>query len=279
VTWEPTVAQETPTVEIADLVHRYGPVEAVRGASLVVQPGEAVAIVGQNGSGKTTLVKHLNGLLRPSAGSIELGGHDIGDSPIHRLASIVGFVFQNPDDQLFSRSVERELRFGPQNLRLGEAAVARLVDQALTAVGLDDERNANPYDLDVSGRKLVALGSILAMDPAVLVLDEPTTGQDGPGVARVGAIVDAYVAAGRTVVAITHDMEFAAAHFRRIVVMRAGEIVADGTPAEVFAPADHSLLESTGLLAPVTARIAARLGLSVAPLTVEALLAALRTPA
>jgi len=125
----------------------------------------------------------------------------------------------------------------------------------------------------------VALGSILAMDPAVLVLDEPTTGQDGPGVARVGAIVDAYVAAGRTVVAITHDMEFAAAHFRRIVVMRAGEIVADGTPAEVFAPADHSLLESTGLLAPVTARIAARLGLSVAPLTVEALLAALRTPA
>ena len=148
------------------------------------------------------------------------------------------------------------------------------MDQALEAIGLTSERATNPYDLDVSGRKLVALGSILAMDPAVLVLDEPTTGQDGPGLARVGAIVDGYAASGRTVIAITHDMEFAAAHFERVVVMRAGEIVADGAPAEVFAPASHELLDSTGLLAPVTARIAARLGLSVAPLTIEALLAA-----
>jgi energy-coupling factor transport system ATP-binding protein len=150
-----------------------------------------------------------------------------------------------------------------------------LVDEALEAIDLADQRSSNPYDLDVSGRKLVALGSILAMDPAVLVLDEPTTGQDGPGVARVGAVVDGYAAAGRTVVAITHDMEFAAAHFARVVVLRAGEVVADGSPSQVFAPANHALLDSTGLLAPVTARIAARLGLTTAPLTVETLLAAI----
>ena len=248
----------------------------MRGVSISIEPGERVAIVGQNGSGKTTLVKHLVGLLRPASGSVKVGGGDIADEPIHRLAGRIGFVFQDPDDQLFSRTVERELRFGPGNLGLADATIALLVDQALEAIGLTAERGSNPYDLDVSGRKLVALGSILAMDPAVLVLDEPTTGQDGPGVALVGSIVDAYGAAGRTVIAITHDMEFAAAHFGRVVVMRAGEIVADGSPGDVFAPANHKLLETTGLLAPVTARLAARLGLRVAPLTVEALLAAAR---
>ncbi len=260
-------------------MHRYDAVDAVRGVSMAIEPGQRVAIIGQNGSGKTTLVKHLVGLLRPLSGSVKLDGRDIAEEPIHRLARQVGFVFQDPDDQLFSRSVERELRFGPSNLGMAPDGVARLVDQALEAIGLSSERSTNPYDLDVSGRKLVALGSILAMDPAVLVLDEPTTGQDGPGVARVGGIVDAYAASGRTVIAITHDMEFTAAHFERVVVMRAGEIVADGAPAEVFAPANHALLDSTGLLAPVTARIASRLGLNVAPLTIESLLAAARAGA
>jgi energy-coupling factor transport system ATP-binding protein len=272
--WSPVSGHEVPMIEVTRLVHRYGDVEAVRGISLAIEPGERVAIVGQNGSGKTTLVKHFVGLLRPTAGTVRLSGRDIGMVPIHALAGQVGFVFQDPDDQLFSRTVEREVRFGPVNLGLGPDVVERLVGQALETVGLTGERATNPYDLDVSGRKLVALASILAMDPAVLVLDEPTTGQDGPGVARVGSVVDAVAGAGRTVIAITHDMEFAAAHFGRIIVMRAGEVVADGAPGEVFAPGSHTLLESTGLLAPVVARIAARLGLKVAPLTVEALLAA-----
>ena len=263
-------------LEIAGLRAAYGPIEALRGIDLEIAPGESVAIVGQNGSGKTTLVKHLDGLLRPTAGEVRIGDLATAGQRVDVLAGQVGFVFQDPDDQLFSRTVERELRFGPANLGLSEASVRRLLDQALEAIGLSAVRASNPYDLDVSGRKLVALGSILAMDPAVLVLDEPTTGQDGPGVARVGAVVDAYVAAGRTVIAISHDMEFAAAHFRRVVVMREGEIVADGPPSDVFAPAGHALLDSTGLLAPVTARIAARLGMSEAPLTVDALIEAAR---
>jgi energy-coupling factor transport system ATP-binding protein len=263
------------SIAVQSLVHRYPTgVDALRGVSIEVEPGQAVAIVGQNGSGKTTLVKHLNGLLRPTAGRVTLDGKATIDRPIHDLAGTVGFVFQDPDDQLFDRSVEREVSFGPRNLRRPTAAVAGAVESALAAVGLGSARRTNPYDLDRSSRKLVALASVLAMDPAILVLDEPTTGQDGPGVRRVGAVVDAFVETGRTVIAVTHDMEFAARHFGRIVVMRGGEIVADGSPAEVFAPDRAALLRTAGLEPPPAARIGAALGLGSTP-TLEVVLARL----
>jgi energy-coupling factor transport system ATP-binding protein len=273
--WVPGRERPPVTVTIEDLVHRYPTgVEAVRGVSLTIAPGEAVAILGQNGSGKTTLVKHLNGLLRPNGGDVLIDGVSTGDRTIADLARTVGFVFQNPDDQLFERSVSREVSFGPRNLGLPSADVSRLVAGSLAAVGLDAEAATNPYDLDLSRRKLVALAGILAMDPAVLVLDEPTTGQDADGVERVGAIVSAFQAAGRSIVAITHDMEFAAANFARIVVMRAGEIVADGPPAEIFAATNRTLLASTGLTPPPTARISALLGLDPPVLDPEGLVAA-----
>ena len=235
-----------------------------------------MAVVGQNGSGKTTLAKHLVRILAPEAGSVRIAGRDIAGRTIADVAHTVGFVFQDPDRQLFSRSVEREASFGPRNLGLRDADVGRLVAQALAAVGLSDRAAENPYDLGLSDRKLVALASVLAMDPAILVLDEPTTGQDGPGIARVGALVDTSTAADRTVVAITHDMEFAARHFPRIVVMRAGLIVADGPPAAVLAAANGPLLASTGLEPPALAQLAARLGIGGVPLSQEALFAALR---
>jgi energy-coupling factor transport system ATP-binding protein len=264
---------------VRDLVHSYpGGIEAVGGVDLDIGPGEAVAIVGQNGSGKTTLVKHLNGLLRPDGGSVRLGDRDVSAARVDELAKTIGFVFQNPDDQLFNRSVEREIRFGPRNIGLPAADVDALVAQALDAIALTGESAENPYDLNVSSRKLVALGSVLAMDPAVIVLDEPTTGQDGPGVARVGAIVEALRAAGRTVLAITHDMEFAAAHFSRVVVMRGGEIIAQGPPSEIFAASQAEMLASTGLTPPPAARIAARLGLDVVPASADELLRALTVP-
>jgi energy-coupling factor transporter ATP-binding protein EcfA2 len=263
-------------VEVRDLWHRYpGGVEAVRGVSLDVQPGESVAIIGQNGSGKTTLVKHLNGLLRPDSGAVEVAGRDIGDRSVSDIAGDVGFVFQNPDEQLFNSRVDQEVGFGPRNLYLEPGQVDRLVEGALALVGLTEERSTNPYDLGFSLRTLVALASVLAMEPPLLVLDEPTTGQDGPGVQQVGAIVDAYSAAGRTVIAISHDMEFVARHFRRVVVMRQGEVVLDAPPERVFAPDNTALLASTGLVPPPAARIAARLGLDGAPADAASLLAAL----
>ena len=271
--WSAASDRAPVAVEIDGLVHRYpGGVEAVRGVSLRFAPGETVAIVGQNGSGKTTFVKHLNGLLRPDEGRVLLDGRDIAGEPVHHLAAAVGFVFQSPDDQLFERSVDREVGFGPRTLGIEAGLAKRLVDGAISAAGLDDVRSTNPYDLDLSRRKLVALAGVLAIDPAVLVLDEPTTGQDGPGVRRVGAVVDAFAAAGRSVVAITHDMEFAGRHFRRIVVMRQGEVALDGPPATVFAPENTELLASTGLAPPPAARIAARLGLAGVPADAASLL-------
>ena len=259
------------------LVHRYpNGIEAVRDVSLSIEPGEAVVILGQNGSGKTTLVKHFNGLLRPASGRVLLDGEATEGVPVDQIAATIGFVFQNPDEQLFERSVEREVAFGPKNLRRSPDQIADLVARSLDAVGLTEVRAVNPYDLDLSRRKLVALAGVLAMDPAVLVLDEPTTGQDAAGIERVGAVVRAYRAAGRSVVAITHDMEFAATNFSRVVVMRLGEIVADGPPAAIFAPDHRDLLARTGLLPPPAARIAAAMGLSIVPADAEALLAALR---
>ncbi len=220
-----------PTVEVDDVVHRYpGGIEAVRGVSLRIEPGEAVAIVGPNGSGKTTLAKHLNGLLRPAIGEVRLDGRSTAGDRVDRLAADVGFVFQDPGDQLFERSVEREVAFGPRNLGFDDARTAALVSGAIEAVGLADERRTNPYDLDPSRRKLVGLASVLAMDPAILVLDEPTTGQDPDGVARVAGIIRAWTAAGRTAIAITHDLGFAATAFGRIVRLRDGSVVADGLP-------------------------------------------------
>jgi energy-coupling factor transporter ATP-binding protein EcfA2 len=264
--WSPVIDRPPVAVEVAGLTHRYpGGVEALRGVDLELQPGVAVAIVGQNGSGKTTLARHLDGLLRPDAGSVRVGGRDIAADPVSTVARTVGFVFQDPDEQLFERSVEREVGFGPRNLGLDARTAAILVDRAIALTGLEEVRSANPYDLGLSVRKLVALASVLAMEPAVFILDEPTTGQDGPGSARIGSIVDALVAAGRTVIAISHDMEFVARHFRRVVVMREGRVVADDTPAEVFAPAATALLASTGLVPPPAARLGAALGLGSTP--------------
>jgi energy-coupling factor transporter ATP-binding protein EcfA2 len=279
VAWQDVRNVGPTAIRISALSFRFGSLVALDGVDLDIAPGDSVAIVGQNGSGKTTLVKHLVGLLRPLEGRVLLDGEDVAGRSIASLARTVGYAFQDPDDQLFSANVAREIAFGPTNLGLSAADRSRLVDQPKAAVGLAGEAATNPYDLDLAARKLVALASVCAMDPAVLVLDEPTTGQDRPGTARVGAVVDAFKAAGRTVVAVTHDMEFAARHFGRVVVMREGRIVADGPPREVFAPGNAALLASTGLRLPPVAELGASLGLPSARLTVAELLEGLAASA
>lgn len=276
VAWDESRGRPGAVLEVEDLAHRYpNGVEAVRGASLRFTPGEAVAILGQNGSGKTTLVKHLNGLLRPDRGEVRIDGRSTKSNRVDELAATVGFVFQNPDDQLFERTVEREASFGPRNLGMDTATTRRMVERSLEAVGLTNVIATNPYDLDLSRRKLVSLASVLAMDPSILVLDEPTTGQDPIGIARVGAVVRGMRDAGRTVIAITHDMEFAATNFDRVVIMREGKVIADGPPGELLAVPNQGLLATTGLTPPPAARIAAALGLGVVPASAAALVEAL----
>jgi energy-coupling factor transport system ATP-binding protein len=233
-----------------------------------------VALVGQNGSGKTTLVRHLNGLLRPTSGRVLVDGQDAADRTVAQLARDVGLVFQDPDRQIFAGSVRAEVEFGPRNLGLRGEALRSAVDHALAAVGLAGVARTNPYDLGGSRRKLLALASVLAMQTAVLVLDEPTTGQDVTGVERVRHTLRGAREAGRTVIAISHDMEFVAGEFDRLVVMGGGRVLADATPAEVFSRSGWELLRSTFLEAPLAARVGDRLGLGSTP-TQAALLAAL----
>lgn len=249
---------------------------AIDELGLHIATGDRVAIVGQNGSGKSTLVRHYNGLLRATGGEVRVGGEPVGRRHVAELARLVGIAFQNPDRQIFAGRVRSEVAFGARNLGVTGSALDARVGAALSAVGLADDIESNPYDLGFSKRKLLSIASILAMETPVVVLDEPTTGQDARGIARIHQIVGSLAAAGRTVITISHDMRFVAESFERIVVMRAGRVVLDGTPGEVFGEPAWPTLASTYLEPPLAARVGARLGLGSTPtetLLVEALVA------
>ena len=242
-------------------------VEALRDVSLHIAAGEAVAILGENGAGKTTLVKQFNGLLRPTAGRVLMGDWDTRDHTVAQLAGRVGYVFQNPDDQLFERTVRGEVAFGPRNLGFSEPEIAAAVAEALQQVALQDRAADHPYDLHLSERKLLAIAAILAMRTPVVVFDEPTTGQDARGLARIAAIVDALKAAGRTLVAISHDVDFCAEHFDRAIIMAGGQVLADGPARAIFSQA--ALLRQADVEPPQLARLAGAIGLPETPLRVE----------
>jgi energy-coupling factor transport system ATP-binding protein len=192
-------------------------------------------------------------------------GRDVRRVHVAELARQVGLAFQNPDRQLFAGRVAAEMAFGPRNLGVAGAELEAQVAAALSAVGLGAEAAARPYDLGYSRRKLLALASVLAMRTPVLILDEPTTGQDARGVARVRDVVARAVGEGRTVIAISHDMRFVAECFRRMVVMRAGRVVLDGAPGAVFAEAAWPELAASYLEPPLPAVAGARLGLGSTP--------------
>ena len=238
---------------------------ALSNVDLTVEPGELVAIIGQNGSGKSTLVRHLDGLLRPTEGRVLHDGADIAAERVATLAARVGIVFQNPDRQIFAGKVRSEVAFGPRILGRPAADAAAAATAALEVVGLDKLADANPYDLGYSQRKLLTLASILAMDTPVVVLDEPTTGQDARGLARIRRVIADLSSAGRTVITISHDMRFVAETFTRIVVMGSGRILLDGSPATVFGEAEWPTLASTYLEPPLAARVGTRLGVGVTP--------------
>ncbi|HVA87381.1 MAG TPA: ABC transporter ATP-binding protein [Candidatus Saccharimonadales bacterium] len=239
-----------------------------------VPAGQTLAIVGQNGSGKSTLVRQLNGLLRPTEGRVLVQGRETRGRHVAGLAAIVGLAFQNPDRQIFAGRVRREVEFGPRNLGLRGPELDRAATEALELVGLADQSSSNPYDLGYSRRKLLALASVLAMGTPIVVLDEPTTGQDARGIDRVQRIVADLAARGRTVLAISHDMHFVAESFQRVLVLRSGRLILDGSPAEVFAESNWGGLASTYLEPPIAARVGARLNLGSTP-TAASLVAAL----
>lgn len=240
---------------------------ALRGISLDIAAGESVALIGENGAGKTTLAKHLNGLLKPDRGDVLIGDRNTRDHTVAQLAATVGYVFQNPDDQIVARQVRQEVAFGPKHIGQSEAEIATNVAWALALVGLGDEAETHPYDLTASQRKLMTLAAVLAMRTPIVLLDEPTMGQDSQGIARVGEAIAALKAEGRTVLTISHDIDFCGEHFERVVVLAEGQVLADGQAADILGRTE--LLASTNVEPPQLVRLAQALGLAGNPLTVE----------
>ena len=242
--------------------------EALRGVSLTIPSGQRLGIVGQNGAGKTTLVRHLNAIFIPTSGSVRVGDWETKSREIAELSARVGYVFQNPDEQLFARTVRSDVAFGPKNLGFDDERAAALVESALARTGLSAEAETHPHHLSLSERKRVAIAAVLAMDTPIVVLDEPTTGQDERGIRMVAAITRQLADEGRTVIAITHDMDFCAENFERVVVMAHGQVQADGSPGDVFS--QRGALERAAVEAPQLMRLAHDLGWESHPLTVDA---------
>lgn len=234
-------------------------VTALRDLSLSIAPGECVALIGQNGAGKTTLARQLNGLLQPTSGSVLIGDWETGTHTVAQLARRVGYVFQHPEHQLFKRTVRDEVSVGPRNLGFVPERVEELVASALEATELSALVDRHPHDLMPALRKRVALASVLAMDTPILVLDEPTMGQDERGLRLIGALLARLKAAGRTVVVISHDIDFCAEHCERLLVLGGGTVLLDGPLDRVFARPD--LLAQTAVELPQLTRLAERLGL------------------
>lgn len=252
-------------------VARYGqPILEVKGLScsaangrsilsdihLTVREREIVAIVGRNGAGKTTLIKHFTGLLRPRSGEVKVKGMSTKNSSLLELCQTVGFVFQNPDHQIFSETVRKELSFGPRNFGVGDKEIEKRVSEAVAAVRLNGFEEEDPLMLSKGGRQKVAVASILAMRPQVLVLDEPTTGLDYDETIALMELVRRMNESGHTVIMVTHTMWVVARYADRVIVMDAGRIIADTTPRRLFS--NSSFLETAGLTAPEIARLTHR---------------------
>jgi energy-coupling factor transport system ATP-binding protein len=255
-------------IRTKDLTYSYEEREVLRGIDLCIKEREFVAILGANGSGKTTLVKQLNGLLRPKQGGVYLSGRDAAELSIFELGQAVGYVFQNPDQQIFCDTVAEEVSFGLRLRGMSEPEMQARVREALAAVGLDGCEAEDPFSLSKGDRQRVAVASVLAIKPQVLILDEPTTGLDYKDQRRMMELVKNLNEAGHTIVMITHTMWVVAEYAHRAVLVREGRIAADDDVREIFA--DEPTLALADVCPPQITRLGNRLGGAV--LSLEELL-------
>lgn len=264
-----------PILQVQDLTHTYSagtPFEhtALENINFTVHRGEFIGIIGHTGSGKSTLMQHLNGLLKPTAGNILLDGQDIWqDKKLTRQARFrVGLVFQYPEYQLFEETVYKDIAFGPKNMGLSEEEIDRRVRQAADFVGLTEQQlQVSPFDLSGGQKRRVAIAGVIAMEPEVLILDEPTAGLDPVGREEILANIQRYrQAKNATIMMVSHSMNDVARLSDRLLVLNGSHIAMDGTPDEVFRRADE--LEAIGLDIPEITRLFLRLralGLPVEP--------------
>ncbi|MDP4182150.1 MAG: ABC transporter ATP-binding protein, partial [Bacillota bacterium] len=199
-----------------------------------IKGGEFVAVIGQNGAGKTTLLKHLNGLHKPTQGAISICGLDTAKTKTSLLAKKIGFLFQNPDHQIFCSSVYDEIAFGLKNLGVALSEIEASVQKAAEKVGIAQYLKKDPFSLSKGQRQRVALASVLAMETEVLVLDEPTTGQDYTESLEIMEIVKELNSKGKTVIMVTHDMELVAQYAKRVIILQKGSVLEDGPTENVL---------------------------------------------
>lgn len=270
---QPEGLTEAPVIEVEDLAFAYtAGVPALRGVSLQIRRGEFIALLGPNGSGKTTLVKHLNALLTADSGRVLYAGEPVDRIGPAAMGRKVGFVFQNPDHMLFAANVADEVMFGLRNLGIPEKERAHRMARALETVGLAGREKQDPFVMTKGDRQKLAVACVLACEPEILILDEPTTGLDAREQQAMMALLKRLNAAGHTVLIVTHALDVAAAHARRLVLMAEGRILADGPTREVFHRPDR--LAAANLIAPAAVRLGARFCLPT--LTVEELAGALQ---
>ncbi len=228
-------------------------VEALKGVSLTIKDGEFLAIMGQNGAGKSTLVKHFNGLLKPTTGKVLVDGVETTKTSVATLARNVGFVFQNPDHQLFSETVEDEIGFALKNFGFESKVIEERVTWALNLLSLTQYRKTSPFLLSGGERKRVALASVLAWDPKTLILDEPTIGQDHEQKEILRQFILQMQTQNKTVVIVTHDVEFVAECNPRVVLMKDGNIVAEGEGKDILT--NPTVLAESSIVLPQIAQI------------------------
>jgi len=241
-------------IEVQNIYFTYpSGVEALKNVSLTIRDGEFLAVMGQNGAGKTTLVKHFNGLLKPTRGKVIADGMDTAKVSVAKLSRNVGFVFQNPDSQLFSETVEQEIAFALRNFGFEEDVIENRVTWALNLLGLAQYRKTSPFLLSGGERKRLALASVLAWDPKMLILDEPTIGQDYQQKEKLRQFILQMKEQQRTVVMVTHDVEFVAECNPRVLLMSGGDIVADGEARRILTLPE--ILASASIVPPQIAQI------------------------
>ncbi|MEM3708936.1 MAG: energy-coupling factor transporter ATPase [Nitrososphaerales archaeon] len=273
---QPKINRENILLEVKNVSFEYPsqpPVKALEKINLAVREGEFVAIVGKNGSGKTTLLKCMVGLLKPTEGEITFKGMNVKDLPARERVRIVSLVLQNPDQQLFLQSVSEEIRFGLRNIGCSKDEMERIITDVLKRVGLDGYREMHPFQLSFGDRKKLAVASVLALNPEIIILDEPTTGQDYKGRIEICDLALELNKKGKTIIMVTHDMDLVAKYAERMIVMNDGKIIFDGTVREGFTKLE--LLKTAGLMPPritVFAQLLKRYGIPSSVLSTDELL-------
>lgn len=246
--------------------------EVLKGIDLTISGTKPVAIIGQNGAGKTTIVKHFNGILCPSAGEVLIEGETIQQRTTAQWSKKIGYVFQNPDDQLFLESVRKEFTFGPKQIGMSQKEIEERLTWVAELVGLSDKLDVHPFDLNATEKKFCTIGSIIMMNSSVVIFDEPTCGQDVNGTLRLCRIIQKLRETGVLCISISHDMKFVADNFERIIVLCQGEIILDGHADEVFSQVET--LKKSFVTPPPITRVGQGAGFKHTVFTTEAFMKA-----